>query len=93
MCDIYFNLDEMHQVMDDYIDSFCPDYFGLSCMGDLDSFVFDFDISGNHETDDYAVEVKKKSNGCTCESCGELYPYAEPNQKDGKFKCWGCRHF
>lgn len=36
--------------------------------------------------------VKKKSEGCICIKCGDLYEYAEPNREDGTFKCWGCRH-
>lgn len=36
--------------------------------------------------------VKKKSEGCICTKCGEFYQYAEPNQENDTFKCWGCRH-
>jgi hypothetical protein len=37
-------------------------------------------------------KVVKKSEGCVCTKCGEFYQYAEPNQEDDTFKCWGCRH-
>lgn len=36
---------------------------------------------------------KKKSNGSTCVKCKEFNPYAEPNQKDGSFKCFSCRNY
>jgi hypothetical protein len=40
------------------------------------------------------TEAKKENkDGCNCKKCGEHYPYAnKPNQKDGSFKCWACRH-
>jgi hypothetical protein len=37
-------------------------------------------------------ECSKNSNGCVCKKCKELYPYAEPNESDGTFSCYGCRH-
>ena len=74
----------MHQVIDDKI-------FMSNCVDDDDQFCFDFGF----EDLDLAVPVESKSkDGMICISCKELYPYAEyPNQKDGTFKCWGCRHF
>jgi formylmethanofuran dehydrogenase subunit E len=47
-----------------------------------DAFNFDFVVD---------LQKTKKSNGCTCKSCNEIYPYDEPNQKDGTFKCYSCR--
>lgn len=61
-----------------------------------DDCQLDFDFLGELQFDDLAVPVEfpKSDNGLTCKSCNEFYPYAErPNQKDGSFKCWGCRHF
>ena len=37
------------------------------------------------------AERKRKKSGCTCKGCGDIFPYAEPNQEDGSFKCWNCR--
>jgi formylmethanofuran dehydrogenase subunit E len=78
MYDIYFDLDNMHPVVDDDDSCFMMD----------DRFDFDF-------LADIAEEKtkKSKSNGCTCLKCGEIYPYAEPNQLDGSFKCYSCRKY
>lgn len=60
-------------------------------------FTFDPEIQGIAnkkliiQNDDYQI-IKKKSAGCTCIKCGDFYEYAEANQDDGTFKCWGCRH-
>lgn len=32
------------------------------------------------------------SNGSVCVRCGDVNPYAIPNQSDGTFICWGCRY-
>ena len=37
-------------------------------------------------------EKKKVSAGCSCQKCGEFYPYAEPNQENGTLVCYPCRH-
>lgn len=81
MYDIYFDLHDMHQVVDEEDDVSCSmidEQFELEFLG--------FDFSTNEKTE-------KKSNGCVCLKCRELYPYAEPNQKDGTFKCYSCRHY
>jgi hypothetical protein len=42
-----------------------------------------------------AIVVKRtivKSAGYNCTNCKDFYQYAEVNQIDGTFKCWGCRH-
>ena len=75
MYDIYFDLKNMHQVVDD------DDCFMIDEQFELEFSDFDFKIE------------QKKSNGCICSQCEELYPYAEPNQKDGTFKCYSCRTF
>jgi len=92
MYDIYFDLNDMHQVVEeDEID--LDDEFWQ--IGETIEFDFVEDEGPSKSpTDDYPVVVKRSKNGYTCKSCGELYPYADrPNQKDGSFKCWSCRHF
>jgi hypothetical protein len=37
--------------------------------------------------------AKKVYNGFNCIKCQEFNKYAEPNQKDGTFKCYSCRKF
>ena len=32
-----------------------------------------------------------KSSGMVCKSCKNYNEYAEPNQNDGTFRCYGCR--
>ena len=62
---------------------------------------FEFDLNIEPEEvkaaeDDYAVivnkEPKKFGNGCTCDDCGEIYPYAEAND-DGSFRCYSCKKY
>lgn len=76
MYDIYFDLQNMHQVVAD--DDDC-----LMIDNQFELEFADFDISVD----------EKKSNGCVCLKCNELYPYAEPNQADGTFKCYSCRTY
>jgi hypothetical protein len=39
------------------------------------------------------VAIKKKDKaGCSCKKCKEFADMAEPNQDDGTFICWSCRH-
>jgi hypothetical protein len=77
MYDIYFDLANMHRTVNesDKDDS------------DDDQFAFEFELDLPEE-DDRAVIVRKPQ---TCKQCQEIYPYAEPNQKDGTFKCYSCR--
>lgn len=35
----------------------------------------------------------EKYYGHTCKKCGEYFEYTEANQRDGTFKCYGCRNF
>lgn len=82
MYDIYFDLNDMHQTVDSSDDG---DEFWL--MGE--PFTIELD-------DDYAVikpPKKTYENGCYCTQCGELFPYAEPNQADGSLICYSCRRF
>lgn len=81
MYDIYFDLRNMHQTVEESDDNVC--------VSNDDQFAFEFDISLDlPEEDDRAVIVRKPQ---TCKQCNEIYPYAEPNQKDGTFKCYSCR--
>jgi len=74
MYDIYFDLENPHQVVEnDESDDW--EYGG--------QFDFDF-VKDIPET---------KSNGCVCTKCDNLFEYAEPNQKDGSFKCFSCRNY
>jgi len=85
MYDIFFDLNNMHQLVDD------P---SVQMKIDDDEFQLNLDFLSDY-IDDFAVPVDfpRSANGFTCISCKELYPYADrPNQKDGTFKCWGCRH-
>jgi hypothetical protein len=86
MYDIFFDLGNMHQAVEEEEDY--DDWFG-------EGFSFDFVREVKEKpkaTPDY-IELKKKSCGHTCTKCREFYPYAEVNQDDGSFKCWGCRNF
>lgn len=58
-----------------------------------EELIFNFELDLPTLNDDYAVIVNDdSSDGCTCNHCGEFYPYAEgPNQDDGTFKCYSCR--
>lgn len=91
MYDIYFDLNNMHQTVEESDKPDLDEEFWQ--LGEQ----FQLDFLDEVSPDDYPVIVKKsskrKSNGCICDKCGELYPYAEPNQKDGSFKCWSCRNF
>ena len=88
MYDIHFDLNDMHQTVEE-----SDEYWMVG-----ESFSFDFvdQIRADHDDDDddldddFAVIVRR--NGCRCDSCGEIYPYAEQNQKGGGFKCWSCRN-
>lgn len=52
-----------------------------------------FDIGGEalEEIKNDAAKAVYK-NGMCCKKCRELFPYAEPNQKDGSLICYKCRH-
>lgn len=66
------------------------DDFISSDDGDLADLFTDTD---DVDLGDLIIVKRKKSSGLTCEKCGEFYPYAEePNQADGSFRCWACRH-
>lgn len=84
MYDIYFDLHNMHQTVNESDDEL------VCATDDGEQFCFEFDIGLDlpEEQDDRAVIVRKPQ---TCKKCNEIYPYAEPNQKDGTFKCYSCR--
>jgi hypothetical protein len=52
---------------------------------------WDDDLAGSSVSPNQEV-IEKKSAGCRCKKCDNFFEYAEPNQIDGSFKCWGCRH-
>jgi hypothetical protein len=74
MYDIYFDLANMHQTVQDANEEF--------------DFDLELDLPSELGDDDYAVIVHKP---VVCSKCGEIYPYADPNQDDGSFKCYSCR--
>lgn len=45
------------------------------------------------DDDDYPVIVERPARGLTCTKCGELFPHAEANQKDGTLICYSCRNY
>jgi len=84
MYDIYFDLNNMHQTVNEADEENQIDF----------DFELDLPEGDSGSVDDYPVIVRRSRNGCTCKTCGEIYPYAEgPNQPDGSFKCWSCRNF
>jgi len=42
-------------------------------------------------TDGEQIIKNNSANGCTCRKCGNFNEYAEPNQQDGTFVCFGCK--
>lgn len=80
MYDIYFDLEDMHQTIDDEI---------TASRDDHDSWAFesiDFDFVKD-------LPVKQKSEGCFCAECNNFCQYAETNQSDGSFICYSCRNY
>ncbi len=102
MYDIYFDLNNMHQTVDeDDSADLSRLYDELTAVSQAQQshqidFNFELDLpeGDNDSSDDYPVIVKRRSkNGLTCKTCTEHYPYAEEsNQADGSFKCWSCRN-
>lgn len=84
MYDIYFDLNNMHQVVDDAQ----KEEFWLNG----ETFSFDIELDLPEQEDDYAVIVHRHED-LHCNKCGELFPYAEPNQKDGTLICYSCRKY
>lgn len=58
---------------------------------DIEAFINELDWGPNKDC--AGVPAPKKSTGCICTRCKEFYEYAEPNQKDGSFKCFSCRNY
>lgn len=42
---------------------------------------------------DFVKDLPKNKDGYICTKCRELFPYAEPNQKDGTLICYSCRNY
>lgn len=45
------------------------------------------DLSGRYTP----ITIAQKSSGCSCKKCNDFNEYAEANQDDGTFICFGCR--
>ena len=81
MYDIYFDLNNMHQTVQESEEPEQLDLFPIQ-----DGFDFDW-------VADLPKEQIELTDGQTCIKCQDFYPYADrPNQKDGTFKCWPCRN-
>lgn len=96
MYDIYFDLNDMHQVVEEeeseqlsfFYDELTAVSTGQSIRaGSDEAFSFDFDLV---LPDDRAVIVKKPQ---VCDKCNEIYPYAEPNGENNSFRCYSCRKY
>lgn len=96
MYDIYFDLNDMHQTVEEDDDpqlSFLYDELTAVSTkqairaGSDEAFSFDFDLV---LPDDRAVIVKKPQ---VCDKCNEIYPYAEPNGENNSFRCYSCRKY
>ena len=73
-------------------------YIGEQLTFDWDQSAED-DLNNHENNDDYAVPVEKSKyqvptirEPVICKRCGDLNAYAEPNQKDGSYKCFSCRN-
>ncbi len=79
MFDIFFDLNDMHQPVADEEVKASNEPFGWGEQLDFD----------------FVKELAKPVNkdGCICTKCGEMYPYAEPNQPDGTMICYSCRKY
>lgn len=83
MFDIYFDLEDMHQTVDEEI---------AGARDDHDSWAFeqvDFDFVKDLDKS----ESFNKSAGCFCASCNDFCQFAEPNQPNGTLICYYCRNY
>lgn len=89
MYDIYFDLNDMHQPVeeDDKEYWLIGQSFYINELDD-DMGVPDLDMG-----DDYIVVKRRPPNGYQCNKCNELFPHAEANQPDGSFTCYSCRNY
>lgn len=85
MYDIFFDLDNMHQPVDEADETFAYGYYALPDNDEEQEELF--------IDDDYPVIVERSKNGLFCKKCGELFPYAESNQKDGTLICYSCKNY
>lgn len=89
MYDLFFDLNNPHQVVDAKSDDTVPIIIEPWMLGASVDINIEFDFG-------FAMApplVTKKSNGHFCSKCKEIYPYAEKNQPDGSFKCYSCRTY
>lgn len=85
MYDIYFDENDMHQTVTEK-----DEYWNYELQSCTDT-----DMYPEEELyeDDYPVVVEKVTYGHNCKKCGEYFPDAEANQKDGSLICYACRTF
>lgn len=68
--------------------------FDLEIDGEVINFNFELDFNDASIEEAPEFATVKYTNGAICDSCNELYPYAEEsNQRDGTFKCYSCRKY
>lgn len=87
MYDIFFDLGDMHQSVEeaDEIDEYT--YLGPNFIKPSNNYYPEDDQS------DYPVIVERPKQGYHCKKCKELFPHSEPNQSDGTLICYSCRNF
>lgn len=97
MYDIFFDLNNMHQTVEEtdgeQLSLLYDELTAISTKqsiraGSDEAFSFDFEL--DLDNDDRAVIVKKP---LVCEKCNEIYPYAEPNGENNSFRCYSCRKY
>lgn len=86
MYDIYFDLHDMHRLVEEDEEEFW-------LVGEQIDFEFVKHFSDKMRQNNDHITVQRNSTGCSCEECQEFYPYAEPNRVGGAFRCWSCRNF
>lgn len=62
----------------------------INFISNAKDFVFSKMMDHRHECAGKTIQ-KFTTSGSTCKRCREIYPYANPNQNDGSFICYGCR--
>lgn len=104
MFDIFFDLTDMHQVVDNDEEWEAGENWIVGI--DYDTVKQNIHIGSNlqnmfeelGEWNEIINTVEKKiddeeKSGCNCVKCGDIFPYAEPNQPDGTLICYSCRNF
>lgn len=73
------------------IKSLPPERFFISCLSSISTIKFWIQYYPADVEEVKPVE-KKSNNGETCKKCKEYFPFAESNQDDSTFICWGCKN-